>query len=143
MSHSQCPNIKTEILKLRSKIGELEGLKSVLLQYDPEFEERFERIKDDLRWLTAEIERKIENAANEIIIPRIIESGIYKGALKYSQGRLLVWTKAGEYFHINIKQNPVYEERYVFAGSYTNGSALVKTKEEIIYFIDLNGNKII
>jgi hypothetical protein len=142
MSHLQCPNIKNNILVLRNKICELESLKTRLLQDDSMYNEylldTLMDVDDSVRW----IEDAVDEIANETVLPDLIRARkILNIGSKYSQGRLKVRSISGEReeFHINIKGNPVYSDKYKIAVSFIDNAARVTNKAGECFHIDRQG----
>jgi hypothetical protein len=139
MPHSHCPNIKNEILQLRSKIGKLEGLKKVLLQGDPTYEESLAKLKQEVVYLINYIDKRIDVVANNMILPRVKNLGKYKHVRNFRQGKALVKDKNWNKLHIGLNQKPFYKDRYVEAGDYSEGMAWVRGFDGNFFHIRLNG----
>jgi uncharacterized protein YecT (DUF1311 family) len=139
MPNPLCPNIKTDILTLRSKIGELSLLKTQILQGDTEFEDKINSIKTEIDSLIKGISAKQDTVANETVLRGIKESREYKVVGDYSEGRAWVQTHDGDCFHIDLNGKPLYTERYKSAGYYSEGRAWVQTHDGDCFHIDLNG----
>jgi hypothetical protein len=140
MSHSQCPNIKNDILQLRSKIGELRELKSHLLKSDDSFDRNLARINREILDLIDSVDKKSDEIENEAILPGIIESGQYKDVGNFLQGRARVVARDNSWFHINFNSKPAYTQKYDCAYDYSQGRALVKDAEDSYFHIDRSGN---
>ena len=53
-----------------------------------------------------------------------------------------VRNQKAEYFHIDITGQPIYKERYTYAGDYRDGFACVRLKNGRYQHIDLEGNSL-
>jgi hypothetical protein len=143
MPNPLCPNIKTDILTLRSKIGELNSIKTQILQGDQDFKDKINSIKTEIDGLIKGISAKQDQIAKETIRPNIEESREFQSVGYYSEGRARVKTHNGDCFHIDLEGKPVYTERYEFVGYYSEGRAWVKTHNGDCFHIDLNGKRIL
>jgi hypothetical protein len=143
MPHSQCPNIKNDILQLRSKIGELKGLKTILLQDDPTFVLKIKEIDEQVNKLIRNIDEKMDLIANQIALPsKVKESarfGYYGG---FSQGRLIARDQENEYYHLDIKGNRSYPKNYYTVGNYYEDRAIASDGEDNEFHIDLQGKAV-
>jgi hypothetical protein len=142
MLHLHCPNIKTEILELRSKIGELEGLKRVLLQGDTVYENKFETTKSEIEELVLEIDNKIDSVGSETVWYIIYNLGKYQALGNFYQGRAWVRDYNGNFFHILLNGKPAYEKMYKEVEGYDKGKAWVIDHGGNGFYIDLEGNRI-
>jgi hypothetical protein len=141
MPHSQCPNIKNDILALRSRIGELKGLKILLFQDYPAYEESFEKIQDKIAELIISIDKKIDTIANEVIRTLIIKgSGGYKYVHFCRQGRIRVTDFNDNWFHVSLDGTPAYDSRFETVDEYFEDRARVKDNYGKWFHIDRYGN---
>jgi hypothetical protein len=142
MPHSQCPNIKTDILTLRSKLVELRLLKTKLLSNDNEFYEiTSENLQKEINLLIITIDKKIDAVANQIIKPRIFDSGLYSSAGEFSNGRMVV-NSGNERYHINISGERPYSEKFRHVGIYIEGRATAENDKREKFHIDFNGKAV-
>jgi hypothetical protein len=139
MPRSRCPNIKNDILQLRSKIGELNNLKTNLLQGDPTYEEILTRLKHEIAYLMAYIDKRIDVMANNTILTLIKNLGNYKQVWNFRQGKAMVQDKNWNRFHIGLNRKPFYKDRYAEAGDYSEGMAWVRGFDSNFFHIRLNG----
>jgi hypothetical protein len=143
MSHSQCPNIKKEILALRTKIEEMERLRTGLLLREGTFQENIEVLQVELMVLIYSIYEKIDIVANNTILPNNTdESWEYEIVDNYFNGRAWVRNLDGTVTHIGIDRKPIYSVRYVEASDYSKGIAQVTGINDEEFYIDLDGNRL-
>jgi hypothetical protein len=142
MPNSRCPNIRSAICTLREEINKLKALKTMFLKGDPLYEECLEYILLQIENSVFYIDYGVDEIANEIVVPDFIRARkyLYLGS-DCSQGRIKVRERSGEYqeFHINIKGNPVYVDKYESAGSFIDNTARVKTTAGECFHIDRHG----
>jgi hypothetical protein len=142
MSHPQCPNIKTDILALRSKLGELRLLKTILLSNDNElYEITSENLQEEINQLIVVIDKTVDNIANEVIRPKIFDSGVYSGADIYSNGRMVV-ISGNEHYHIDISGKRPYSATFRRVGTYSEGRATAENDKSENFHIDLDGKPV-
>jgi WG containing repeat len=139
MSSSQCPNIKTDILAMRRKIGELKGLKLDSLRGYDGCEEKVENIQKELDVLIISIETKNDITANEMILPRIQKSEKYGAVSSFLQARAAAIDMDGYEFHIKYNGEPLYSIRYKKVGDYYEGRAMVQDFDGKYSHIRLDG----
>jgi hypothetical protein len=139
MLHLHCPNIKTEILELRSKIGELEGLKRVLLQGDDSYDESLVRLQHVIIDLITNINKKNDEVANEIILPEIKNSGKYILVGNFYQGRARIRDKDSNCFHVDLDRMPTYSARFKYTGDYHEDRATVIDSDYKCFHVGLDG----
>jgi hypothetical protein len=142
MPHSQCPNIKNDILQLRSKIGELVRVKSMLLRDPIYYLDKLTAIRMEIDFLIQDIDKKIDLIANTSTLPEIKKSRIYDYVSYFSEGKIWVRKQRGQCFYMNLRCEKICNETYLQANAYHENKAAVQKSEDVGFHIDRFGKPI-
>jgi hypothetical protein len=126
MPNNSCPNIKTEILELRSKIGEMKSLKTILLSGDSIYLDYLNNFQVDLNRSFELIEYRLDAVANEEILSKIKKTNRYAQIGYFYEGRAKARVSNGDWCHIDYSGNPSYDTTYYEVDDFYEGTALVE-----------------
>jgi hypothetical protein len=125
MPNNACPNIKTDILELRNKIGEMTRLKSELLRSNPAFEESLNDFQLATNRAFELIKHKLDTVANEGMLFKIKRTQKYMDVGYFYEGRAKARLKNGEWCHIDYKGDLSYQTEYCEVDDFYEGMAAV------------------
>jgi hypothetical protein len=125
MPNPQCPNIKIDILAIRSKIGEMTRLKGELLRGNPAFEESLNDFQLAANRAFEIIEYKLDTVANESMLSKIKKTQKYMDVGYFYEGRAKARLKNGEWCHIDYKGDLSYQTEYCEVDDFYEGKAAV------------------
>jgi hypothetical protein len=142
MPHSQCPNIKNDILELRATLGEFTKLKIKLLDGNPLDKAKFILLLASAQNLVKSIDSAIDQTANETVRKKLIESNKYEEIGGFVEGRARVTIGVNQHAHINVYGNLAYTTIFSAVSIYNEGLARACDLDGNSFHIDRDGKPI-